>query len=83
MVKRLINVKIHIYFILFLQKHLHKEKKHVNLHCVFHGIRLLRLTKIGCRETINFFCICFSGFYIQKLCMLKKYSNFAQNLNIH
>ena len=27
----------------------------VTLHRVFHGIRLLRLTKIGCRETINFF----------------------------
>lgn len=29
--------------------------KTVNLQCVFHGIRLLRLIKIGCRETINFF----------------------------
>ena len=26
------------------------------MQCVFHGIRLLRLMKIGCRETINFFC---------------------------
>ena len=25
------------------------------MQCVFHGIRLLRLIKIGCRETINFF----------------------------
>ena len=34
-------------------------KKRVNLHRVFHGIRLLRLIKIGCRETINFFCAYF------------------------
>ena len=53
-----------VYLILFHRKHLHKEKKNVNLHRVFHGIRLLRLTKIGCRETINFFCVCFLGFYI-------------------
>ena len=25
----------------------------VTLQCVFHGIRLLRLIKIGCRETTN------------------------------
>ena len=28
----------------------------VILQCVFHGIRLLRLRRIGCRETTNFFC---------------------------
>lgn len=28
--------------------------KRISLHCVFHGIRLLRLREIGCRETINF-----------------------------
>ncbi len=72
MVKRLINVKIRIYFILFLQKHLHKEKKHVNLHCVFHGIRLLRLTKIGCRETINFFLYLFFRFLYSKVVYVKK-----------
>ena len=27
----------------------------LSLQCVFHGIRLLRLIKIDCRETINFF----------------------------
>ncbi len=27
----------------------------VILQCVFHGIRLLRLRRIGCRETTNFF----------------------------
>ncbi len=32
------------------------------LHRVFHGIRLLRLIKIGCRETINFFCDYFQLF---------------------
>ena len=26
------------------------------LQCVFHGIRF-KVNKIGCRETINFFCI--------------------------
>ena len=31
----------------------------VLLQCVFHGIRLLRLIKIGCRETINFFVLTF------------------------
>jgi len=34
------------------------------LHRVFHGIRLLRLIKIGCRETINFFCDYFQSFYL-------------------
>ena len=34
---------------------LHVSKKSIHLQCVFHGIRLLRLIKIGCRETINFF----------------------------
>ncbi len=29
--------------------------KHITLYRVFHGIRLLRLIKIDCRETINFF----------------------------
>gem|GEM_PF-6750797 len=33
------------------------SKKAIPLQCVFHGIRLLRLTRIDCRETINFFCI--------------------------
>ena len=33
------------------------NRKFIHLQCVFHSIRLrLRLTKIGCRETINFFC---------------------------
>ena len=32
------------------------KEKLLNLYRVFHGIRLLRLIKIGCRETINFFC---------------------------
>ena len=32
------------------------NRKFIHLQCVFHSIRLrLRLTKIGCRETINFF----------------------------
>ena len=31
------------------------ENYHLSLYRVFHGIRLLRLRKIGCRETINFF----------------------------
>ncbi len=31
------------------------KNKCITLHRVFHGIRLLRLIKIGCRETINFF----------------------------
>ena len=26
--------------------------------CVFHGIRLLRLIRIGCRETTNLFFLC-------------------------
>ena len=35
------------------------NRKFIHLQCVFHSIRLrLRLTKIGCRETINFFCTC-------------------------
>ena len=29
----------------------------VILQCVFHGIRLLRLRRIGCRETTNFFLL--------------------------
>ena len=33
-----------------------RKYKSLTLHRVFHGIRLLRLIKIGCRETINFFC---------------------------
>ena len=33
------------------------KNKIVSLQCVFHGIRLLRLRKIGCRETINFFVL--------------------------
>jgi hypothetical protein len=39
------------------QKLLQVPKKVVTLQRVFHGIRLLRLTKIGCRETINFFFV--------------------------
>ena len=35
---------------------LHIEDMFVILQCVFHGIRLLRLRRIGCRETTNFFC---------------------------
>ena len=35
---------------------LHIEDMFVHLQCVFHGIRLLRLRRIGCRETTNFFC---------------------------
>ena len=32
------------------------NRKFIHLQCVFHSIRLrLRVTKIGCRETINFF----------------------------
>ena len=32
------------------------NRKFIHLQCVFHSIRLrLRLTKIGCRETIKFF----------------------------
>ena len=34
---------------------LHIEDMFVILQCVFHGIRLLRLRRIGCRETTNFF----------------------------
>ena len=35
------------------------NRKFIHLQCAFHSIRLrLRLTKIGCRETINFFCTC-------------------------
>ena len=33
------------------------NRKFIHLQCVFHSIRL-RLTKIGCRETINFFFFC-------------------------
>ena len=33
--------------------------KEISLHRVFHGIRLLRLREIGCRETINFFILCY------------------------
>ena len=34
------------------------NRKFIHLQCVFHSIRLrLRLTKIGCRETINFFFV--------------------------
>ena len=36
---------------------MHNQILCVLLHRVFHGIRLLRLIKIGCRETINFFVI--------------------------
>ena len=36
---------------------LHIEDMFVILQCVFHGIRLLRLRRIGCRETINFFFV--------------------------
>ena len=39
----------------FLSKLLQVCRKCLPLQCVFHGIRLLRLIKIGCRETINFF----------------------------
>ena len=36
------------------------NKRYIPLQCVFHGIRLLRLQTIGCRETINrFFFISF------------------------
>ena len=35
---------------------LHIEDMFVILQCVFHGIRLLMLRRIGCRETTNFFC---------------------------
>ena len=35
--------------------------KRISLHCVFHGIRLLRLREIGCRETINFLCTYFNN----------------------
>ena len=52
MAKRLINVKFQIKNI---QNSCKYEKEIVSLHRVFHGIRLLRLIKIGCRETINFF----------------------------
>lgn len=31
-------------------------KSYISLQCVFHGIRF-KVNKIGCRETINFFCI--------------------------
>ena len=31
------------------------NEKLITLQSVFHGIRLLRLIKFGCRETINFF----------------------------
>ena len=37
----------------------------VILQCVFHGIRLLRLRKIGCRETINFFIYILDTFRAQ------------------
>ena len=36
--------------------------KHITLYRVFHGIRLLRLIKIDCRETINFFFV-YDDFY--------------------
>ena len=36
---------------------LHIEDMFVILQCVFHGIRLLRLRRIGCRETTNFFAL--------------------------
>ena len=39
-----------IYNTFFLQYRI----KEISLHRVFHGIRLLRLREIGCRETINF-----------------------------
>ncbi len=40
------------------------NRKFIHLQCVFHSIRLrLRLTKIGCRETINFF-FAYSLFHI-------------------
>ena len=35
------------------------NKRYLSLQCVFHGIRLLRLQTIGCRETINRFFIAF------------------------
>jgi hypothetical protein len=41
------------------------NRKFIHLQCVFHSIRLrLRLTKIGCRETINFFFFAYSLFHI-------------------
>lgn len=44
---------------------LHIEDMFVHLQCVFHGIRLLRLRRIGCRETTNFFCpLLGSNFYM-------------------
>ena len=42
-----------IYNTFFLQYRI----KEISLHRVFHGIRLLRLREIGCRETINFFIL--------------------------
>ena len=39
----------------FTNEHLQNKIIIVSLYRVFHGIRLLRLRKIGCRETINFF----------------------------
>ena len=44
--------------------YLQVTKNVVTLHRVFHGIRLLRLIKIGCRETINFFLHQFNGFLV-------------------
>lgn len=47
---------------------LQNQNVFVNLHRVFHGIRLLRLMKIGCRETINFFYVFFrTSFPFEKL----------------
>ena len=42
-----------IYNTFFLQYRI----KEISLYRVFHGIRLLRLREIGCRETINFFIL--------------------------
>ena len=42
---------------LYRPENLHEWNILLPLHCVFHGIRLLRLMKIGCRETINFFLL--------------------------
>ena len=55
------------------------------LHRVFHGIRLLRLIKIGCRETINFF-LYISNMLIQcKIFMKlkKKYFSNSQLLTFY
>ncbi len=51
-------------------KNLYISNNLVPLHRVFHGIRLLRLMKIGCRETINFFLIEYKAFSNKPLLLL-------------